>query len=65
MKFSHLAPSKEEQLSCFVPVLHLSNDGKVFLRQPRHFEDIHMTMKMHDDEVAEMEAELERLEEEI
>ena len=64
MKFSHLAPSKEERLACFVPILHLSNDGRVFLRQPRHFEEIHMTMKIHEDEMKEMEAELERMGEE-
>jgi segregation and condensation protein A len=63
MKFSHLAPSKEEKLASFVPVLHLSNNGKVFLRQPKHFEDIHMTLKIHDDEFKELEEELERIEE--
>jgi len=64
IKFSHLAPSKEEQLACFVPILHLSNEEKVFLRQPGHFEEIHMTLKIHGDEMREMEEELERMEEE-
>ena len=58
MKFSHLAPAKEEKIASFVPILHLSNSGKVFLRQPIHFEDIHMTLKIHDDEVKELENEL-------
>ncbi len=58
MKFTHLAPSKEEKLASFVPILHLSNNGKVFLRQPIHFQDIHMTMKIHDEELRELEQEL-------
>ena len=59
MKFTHLAESKEEKLASFVPVLHLCNDGKIFLRQPVHFEDMHMTLKMHGDEKREMGEELE------
>lgn len=64
MKFHHMAQSKEEQLAAFVPVLHLSNDGKIFLRQSAHFEDIHMTLKIHGDERRELEEQLERMEEE-
>jgi segregation and condensation protein A len=63
MKFSHLAPAKEERLASFVPILHLSNRGKIFLRQPIHFEDIHMTLKIHEDELKELEQELGLLEE--
>jgi len=63
MKFSHLAESKEEKLASFVPVLHLSNNGKIFLRQQKHFEDIHMTLKIHDDELKELQQELKLLEE--
>ena len=58
MKFSHLAPAKEERLASFVPILHLSNNGKIFLRQPVHFEDIHMTLQIHGDELKELEEEL-------
>ncbi len=58
MKFHHMAESKEEQLASFVPVLHLSNSGKIFLRQLGHFEDIHMTLKIHHEEKSELEAEL-------
>lgn len=58
MKFSHLAPTKEEKLASFVPILHLSNNGEIFLRQPRHFQDIHMTLKIHEDEVKELAEEL-------
>jgi segregation and condensation protein A len=64
MKFSHLAESREEKLAHFVPVLHLANNGKIFLRQPKHFEDIHMTLKIHEDEIVELESELEHVENE-
>jgi segregation and condensation protein A len=58
MKFHHMAESKEEQLASFVPVLHLANNGKIFLRQPKHFEHIHMTLDLHHEERTELEEEL-------
>ncbi len=58
LKFSQMAESKEEKLASFVPVLHLSTEGKIFLRQPAHFEDIHITLKIHGDEAKELEQEL-------
>ena len=61
MKFSTLAPDKEEKLASFVPMLHLSNNGQIFLRQPAHFEEIHMSLKIHEDEIKELENELEIL----
>jgi segregation and condensation protein A len=61
MKYSHLAPSREEKLASFVPVLHLSNNGKLYLRQPVHFDEIHMTLKLHPEELQEIERELELL----
>jgi segregation and condensation protein A len=60
VKFSHLAPSKEEKLACFVPVLHLSNDSKLHLRQEAHFGDIHMTFERMKEELEEMDRELNR-----
>ena len=63
MKFSHLASDKEEKLAAFVPILHLSDRGKIYLRQQAHFDEIHMTLKIHDDEVIELEEELGRHEE--
>ncbi|MBT3397586.1 segregation/condensation protein A [archaeon] len=61
MKYSHLAPSREEKLASFVPVLHLSNNGKLFLRQPVHFDEIHMTLNLHPEELQEIEGELDLL----
>ncbi|MFA4960221.1 MAG: segregation/condensation protein A [Candidatus Pacearchaeota archaeon] len=58
MKFSHLAPSREERIACFVPILHLSNDGEVHLRQIEHFGDIHMSFQKAREEIEEMEREL-------
>jgi segregation and condensation protein A len=65
MKFHHMAESKEEQLASFVPILHLSNNGKIFLRQPKHFDHIHMTLDLHKEEEKELEEELGFLEDEI
>lgn len=58
MKFHHLAKSKEEQLASLLPILHLSNDGRIFIRQPVHFKDIHITLDMHSEERKELEEEL-------
>jgi segregation and condensation protein A len=62
MKFHHMASSKEEQLASFVPILHLSNNGKIFLRQEKHFDHIHITLDIHPKERKELEEELELLE---
>lgn len=58
MKFSELAPSKEEKLASFVPLLHLSNKEKVYLRQPEHFEEIFMTLEMLEEELQFLKQEL-------
>lgn len=62
MKFHHLAPSKEEQLASFSPILHLSNNGKIHLHQPTHFQDIHIRAKIHQKEIEELRRELGLLE---
>jgi len=59
MKFSHLASAKEEKIASFIPILHLSSREKIFLRQPVHFEEIYISLKIHDEEVRELEKELE------
>ncbi|MFH1521457.1 MAG: hypothetical protein ABIF18_00705, partial [archaeon] len=58
IKFSHLSPAKEEKLASFIPILHLSDRGKVFLRQKEHFQEIHISLKIHKDELRELEEEL-------
>ena len=64
MKFSHLASEKEEKLASFTPILHLSNDGKIHLKQDNHFKEIHMALEMHRGELEELENELGLLDEE-
>jgi len=54
MKFSHLAADKEEKLASFLPVLHLSNNGKIYLHQPVHFDEIHMRQDIHPEEAKEL-----------
>ena len=58
MKYSHLAEDREEKLASFVPVLHLSNNGKIHLHQPVHFEEIHMALEQHPEEKEGIEKDL-------
>jgi segregation and condensation protein A len=62
MPFSYLAPSREEKLASFLPMLHLSNQEKIYLDQEKHFEEIFMMLdRAHiiflKDEEALLEAE--------
>lgn len=50
MLFSQIAKSREEKLASFVPVLHLSNNGKVYVHQRKHYEDFFMGLEMHPEE---------------
>ncbi|MCK5449712.1 segregation/condensation protein A [Candidatus Pacearchaeota archaeon] len=65
MKFSHLAPTKEEMLASFIPVLHLSHNQKIYLKQQIHFDEIHMSLKVHEEELRELEENLGLIEETI
>lgn len=58
MTFHEMAPSKEEKLSAFLPVLHLSNDQKLYLHQREHFNDIYMSLEMLEEELKILRAEL-------
>jgi segregation and condensation protein A len=53
--FHELAKDREEKLATFLPVLHLSNQEKVHLHQPVHFEEIYIRDKIHPDEKADLE----------
>lgn len=64
ISFESLAKEKEERLASFLPILHLSNDQKIFLHQPIHFEDFFITEKVHPDEKIMIEKELELYDEE-
>ena len=50
MKFSCMASEREEKLASFIPILHLSHEEKIYLRQQKHFGDIHMTLSEHPEE---------------
>lgn len=63
MKYSELAPSRNEKIACFLPILHLSNNEQLHLRQPKHFEEIHLSLERMKEEIEEMQKELELLEE--
>jgi segregation and condensation protein A len=54
MKFSHLAQTKEERLVSFLPILHLSNDNKVYLYQQQHFGEIHMRLERMPEVIEEL-----------
>ncbi len=58
MTFSELAPTREDKLSCFLPVLHLSNNSQLYIRQQKHFEEIFMRMEQLKEELEEMKIEL-------
>jgi segregation and condensation protein A len=65
VKFSKLAPSKNEMLASFLPILHLSNDKHLYLRQEAHFDEIYMTLKMMGKELEELRHEVGLSEDEI
>ncbi len=59
IKFHHLAEDKEEKIASFLPILHLANQQKLYLWQPIHFGDIHITAKLHSEELKILNSELE------
>lgn len=45
LPYSHLTGnSKEEKIACFLPMLYLSNNGKVWLEQQNHYSEIYLYM---------------------
>ena len=48
--YSVVAPTRQEKIDGFLPILHLSNDEKLWLYQDRHFDEIHLAIdKLHSD----------------
>ncbi len=64
MAYSELAPSRDEKLSAFLPVLHLTNQEKLYLNQETHFEEIYMMLEKMKDEIIELKEDLETFSEE-
>jgi len=65
LPYSHFTGnSKEEKISCFLPMLHLSNNNKLWLEQEKHFTEIFIYMfekfklafPEHDKELREAES---------
>ncbi len=50
MKYSELAPTRQEKISCFLPVLHLANQEKIWFEQPKHFDEIYLRLEMGKEE---------------
>lgn len=65
MKFSHLAKSKEERLEHFLPILHLSNNDKIYLYQDEHFGEIHMKLERMQEDVEGLVEDVEEIKEKI
>ena len=59
MTYSELAPTKEEKLASFLPVLHLTNQQRVYLKQEVHFEEIYMALDRFEEEIREIRKQLE------
>jgi len=64
MTFSELAPSREEKLSAFLPVLHLTNQDRLYLNQEKHFDEIYMMLEKMHEEMSELREDLEEFSEE-
>ena len=62
MAFSDLAPTRDEKLSCFLPVLHLTNQDKLYIEQDSHFEEIFMMLEKIHLKIQESKEDLEELE---
>jgi segregation and condensation protein A len=43
LPYSHFTGNnKEERIACFLPMLYLSNNGKIWLEQEQHYQEIYM-----------------------
>lgn len=74
LPYSHFTgASKDEKLSCFLPMLHLSNTGKVWLEQDEHYSEIYLymyeifkkTYPEHDKDLMDTPENIERLRKEL
>jgi segregation and condensation protein A len=63
IKFSHLASEREEKLASFIPILHLSNNEEIYLKQQKHFGDIKIRLEKCNEEFLELKEELGLIEE--
>lgn len=48
LPYSHFTGnSKEERVACFLPMLHLSNHGKLWVEQEKHYSEIYLYLYEH------------------
>ena len=59
MTFSKLLPSqtKEDKISTFIPLLHLTTQRKIDIEQQEHFGEINILLNTHKETDNEIEAE--------
>lgn len=56
--FSQLAPTREEKLASFLPILHLSNSNELYLTQLKHYEEIYLRLEQLQEEIDLLKKEL-------
>jgi len=54
MKYSELAPTREEKLASFLPILHLSNQEHVYIKQEKHYEEIFLALEKLKEESGDL-----------
>ncbi len=59
----------EDRIACFLPILHLDNQGKIWLHQEKHFEEIWVWMKSmwkkEEEEREKLKQEVKEMEDEL
>lgn len=61
IKFHEIAPTRKEKLENFLPLLHLDNHERIFVKQEGHFQDILIKLEKHE-LIEELETEEEIIE---
>jgi len=56
--FSQLAPTREEKLASFLPVLHLSNSNQLYMTQLKQFDEIYLRLEQLQEEIDLLKKEL-------
>ena len=56
---------REEKLACFLPMLHLTNQQRLFLEQEKHFSEIYVWLYAHYKKVNPIDKEMEELAEQL
>jgi len=56
--FSQLAPTREEKLASFLPVLHLSNSNQLYITQLKQYEEIYLRLEQLQEEIDLLKKEL-------